>query len=252
MSAYEDLLDATISHLSIQRERGQRHVTVTPDKINALFTVVPESNVPIVEDDTSLDLLCTQTLACSKCPDLVSSRTQVVFGAGNPKADLMFVGEAPGQDEDRQGEPFVGAAGKLLTKIIETMGLSREEVYIANMLKCRPDTPGRNTGNRAPTLDEMATCVPWLHRQIDLIQPKVLVALGKTAAGGLLEKEVAITRLRGQWQTYRGIPLMPTFHPAYLLHNQSLAEKRKIWEDMLAVMDKLEIPISEKQHGFFL
>ena len=98
----------------------------------------------------------------------------------------------------------------------------------------------------------MATCVPWLHRQIDLIQPKVLVALGKTAAGGLLEKEVAITRLRGQWQTYRGIPLMPTFHPAYLLHNQSLAEKRKIWEDMLAVMDKLEIPISEKQHGFFL
>ena len=114
----------------------------------------------------------------------------------------------------------------LLTKIIETMGLTRNDVYIANILKCRPDTPRRNAGNRAPTNEEMATCVPWLHQQIDLIQPNMLVALGKTAVSGLLEREVAITRFRGQWQTYRGIPLMPTFHPAYLLHNQSLTDRK--------------------------
>ncbi len=252
MGAYEDLLEATIDHLSAQRARGQRNVTVSPGKIDALFTATPEANGQHDADETSLSQLCQRTLACSKCPNLVSSRTQVVFGVGNPKADLMFVGEAPGQDEDRQGEPFVGAAGKLLTKIIETMGLSRSDVYIANILKCRPDTPGRSTGNRAPTTDEMATCVPWLHEQIDLIHPRVLVALGKTAVGGLLEKEVAITRLRGQWQPYRGIPLMPTYHPAYLLHNQSLAEKRKIWEDMLAVMERLEMPVNEKQRNFFL
>ena len=252
MGAYEELLEAAIGHLSDQRARGLRHVTVSSGKINALFTAVPEANGQHDADDTSLVQLRQCALGCEKCPNLVSSRTQVVFGVGNPKADLMFVGEAPGQEEDRQGEPFVGAAGKLLTKIIETMGLSRSDVYIANILKCRPDTPGRNTGNRAPTTDEMATCVPWLHKQINLIQPQMLVALGKTAVGGLLEKEVAITRFRGQWQTYRGIPLMPTYHPAYLLHNQSLAEKRKIWEDMLAVMERLEMPINEKQHNFFL
>ena len=252
MSAYEELLEATIGHLSDQRARGQRHVTVSSGKINALFTAVPEANGQHDADDTSLVQLRQCALGCEKCPNLVSSRTQVVFGVGNPKADLLFVGEAPGQDEDRQGEPFVGAAGKLLTKIIETMGLCRSDVYIANILKCRPDTPGRSTGNRAPTADEMATCVPWLHEQINLIQPKILVALGKTAVGGLLEKEVAITRFRGQWQTYHGIPLMPTYHPASLLHNQSLAEKRNIWEDMLAVMEQLEMPINEKQRTFFL
>ena len=251
MVAYEELLEATIGHLNAQRAKGQRHVTVSPAKIDALFMESPEPNSHVAED-TSLSQIRQRALACTKCTNLVSSRTQVVFGVGNPQADLMFVGEAPGQDEDRQGEPFVGAAGKLLTKIIETMGLSRGDVYIANILKCRPDTPERNTGNRAPTNEEMATCVPWLHEQIDLIQPKMLVALGKTAVGGLLEKEVAITRFRGQWQTYRGIPLMPTFHPAYLLHNQSLAEKRKIWEDMLSVMERLEMPIDKRQRNFFL
>ena len=251
MGAYEELLEATIGHLNAQRAQGERHVTVSPVKIDALFMTSSEPNSHNTED-MSLDQLRQSALACTKCPNLVSSRTQVVFGMGNPQADLMFVGEAPGQDEDRQGEPFVGAAGKLLTKIIETMGLSRSDVYIANILKCRPDTPGRSTGNRAPTTDEMATCVPWLHKQIDLIQPRMLVALGKTAVGGLLEKDVAITRFRGQWQTYRGIPMMPTFHPAYLLHNQSLAEKRKIWEDMLAVMERLKMPISKKQLHFFL
>jgi DNA polymerase len=193
-----------------------------------------------------------KVLACVKCPHLVASRRSVVFGVGDPDAQLMFVGEAPGVDEDEQGEPFVGAAGQLLTKIIQAMGQQRSTVYIANILKCRPDTPGQSSGNRQPTPEEMATCIPWLHDQIDLIRPRVLVALGGTALNGLLGKTAGISKLRGTWQSYRGIPLMPTFHPAYLLRNQAMSEKRKVWEDMLKVMEKLDLPITEKQRGFFL
>jgi DNA polymerase len=193
-----------------------------------------------------------RAMACVKCPHLASSRKNVVFGVGNINAELMFVGEAPGADEDEQAEPFVGKAGQLLTKIIQTTGLTRDSVYIANILKCRPDTPGQSAGNRKPTPEEMQTCIPFLHEQIDLIRPKVLVALGATAVEGLLGKTVGITRLRGNWQTYRGIPLMPTYHPAFLLRNQALSEKRKVWEDMLQVMEKLGMPISERQRNFFL
>ena len=193
-----------------------------------------------------------RALACIKCSHLASSRKNVVFGVGNIDSQLMFVGEAPGADEDEQGEPFVGKAGQLLTKIIETMGLKRSDVYIANILKCRPDTPGQTAGNRKPTSEEMATCIPYLHEQIDLIRPKVLVALGATAVEGLLGKTIGITKLRGNWREYRGTPLMPTYHPAYLLRNQSLSEKRKVWEDMLAVMEKLGMSISDKQQRFFL
>ena len=164
----------------------------------------------------------------------------------------MFVGEAPGADEDEQGEPFVGKAGQLFTKIIQTMGLSRETVYIANILKCRPDTPGETSGNRKPMPEEMQTCIPYLHEQIDLIKPKVIVALGATAVEGLLGKTIGITKLRGNWREYRGTPLMPTYHPAYLLRNQALSEKRNVWEDMLAAMEKLGMPITEKQRGYFL
>lgn len=197
--------------------------------------------------------LRTQALACTRCEHLAASRQHVVFGVGNEAADILFVGEAPGADEDAKGEPFVGAAGQLLTKMIKAMGLDRANVYIANILKCRPDTPNQRSGNRPPTADEMATCSPWLHRQIDCIQPKVIVALGKVAVGGLLEIDNApITKMRGTWQTYRNIPLMPTFHPAYLLRNQSITEKRKVWEDLLAVMEKAALPISDKQRGFFL
>ncbi|HEX4121225.1 MAG TPA: uracil-DNA glycosylase, partial [Verrucomicrobiae bacterium] len=190
--------------------------------------------------------------ACLKCPHLVKSRKNVVFGVGDIHARLMFVGEAPGADEDEQGEPFVGAAGQLLTKIIQTMGLSRETVYIANILKCRPDTPGQHSGNRKPTPDEMKTCLPYLLAQIDLIQPKVMVALGATAIEGLLGKAEGIGKLRGRFLMFRDIPLMPTFHPAYLLRNQALSEKRKVWEDMLQVMEKLEISVNNKQRAYFL
>ncbi len=191
-------------------------------------------------------------LACSKCPNLVKSRTQVVFGVGDPNAKLMFVGEAPGADEDAQGEPFVGKAGQLLTKIIEAMGFTRQTVYIGNILKCRPDTPGQTAGNRKPTAEEMQTCLPHLLAQIEVIQPQVLVALGATAVEGLLGKTLGITKLRGHFQTFKGIPIMPTYHPAYLLRNQSMAIKREVWEDMLQVMEKLGCEISEKQRNFFL
>ena len=201
---------------------------------------------------TVFSSLRERALACVKCPHLAASRKNVVFGVGSIDAQLMFVGEAPGADEDEQGEPFVGKAGQLLTKIIQATGLSRGKVYIANILKCRPDTPGQSAGNRKPTPEEMQTCIPFLHEQIDLIRPKVIVALGATAVEGLLGKTVGITKLRGQWRTYRGTPLMPTYHPAYLLRNQAMSEKRRVWEDMLAVMEKLEMPISEKQRNYFL
>ena len=193
-----------------------------------------------------------RALACVKCPHLASSRKNVVFGVGSIDAQLMFVGEAPGADEDEQAEPFVGRAGQLLTKIIQAAGLQRADVYIGNILKCRPDTPGQSAGNRKPTADEMTTCIPYLHEQIDLIGPKVIVALGATAVEGLLGKTIGITKLRGTWKTYRGIPLMPTYHPAYLLRNQAMSEKRKVWEDMLAVIEKLGMSISDKQRNYFL
>lgn len=202
--------------------------------------------------ELALASLRAQVLACVKCPHLVRTRRHVVFGVGHVPADLMFVGEAPGADEDAQGEPFVGAAGQLLTKMIQTMGLQRQDVFIANVLKCRPDTPGQTSGNRKPTPQEMVTCLPWLHQQIDLIRPKVLVALGATALEGLTNQKVSITKERGVWRDYRGIPLMPTYHPAYLLRNQTLAAKRQVWEDLLQVMQKLGLPISEKQRQYFL
>ena len=191
-------------------------------------------------------------LACTLCPHLVKSRTQVVFGVGNPEAEVMFVGEAPGEDEDLQGEPFVGQAGQLLTKIIVAMGFSRADVYIANVLKCRPDLPAGESGNRKPKPAEMQTCLPYLRQQIDIIQPRALVALGATAMAGLLGAVEPMAKLRGRWHDFHGIPLMATYHPAYLLRNQSLTEKRKVWEDMLLVLERLEKTISEKQRGFFL
>ena len=200
----------------------------------------------------AMDDLRQRATACIRCPNLAAARQSVVFGVGDIHARLMFVGEAPGADEDRQGEPFVGAAGELLTRIIAAMNLSRDQVFIANILKCRPDTPGQSSGNRKPTTGEMATCLPWLQEQIGVIQPDVMVALGATAVEGLLGKTVGITRLRGQWQTYRGIPLMPTYHPAFLLRSESASDKRKVWEDMLAVMERLSLPISARQRGFFL
>ena len=188
----------------------------------------------------ALDLtaLNTDAQSCTKCK-LHEVRNTVVFGVGNPNADLMFVGEAPGADEDRQGEPFVGRAGKLLTDIITAMKYTRDDVYIANVLKCRPPN------NRNPAPDEVETCSPYLLRQIELIQPKVIVALGSFAAQMLLETKTGITALRGSFHQYAPAQqqdnapvIMPTFHPAYLLRNPNA--KRDVWEDMQQVMTYID------------
>jgi len=179
----------------------------------------PKTVLQLIKDEIGPD--------CSRCKLHTLGRTQVVFGVGNPNADLMFVGEAPGADEDMQGEPFVGRAGQLLTKIIEAIGLKREDVYIANVIKCRPP------GNRNPEPDEVEQCEPFLFRQIDTVKPKVIVALGKFAAQCLLRTNDPITRIRGREYKYRDAILMPTYHPAYLLRTPSA--KREVWEDMKRV-----------------
>jgi uracil-DNA glycosylase family 4 len=199
-----------------------------------------------------LELLNSRVSSCTKCPHLARSRTQTVFGVGNPDAELMFVGEAPGADEDARGEPFVGRAGQLLTRIIETMGLIREDVYIANILKCRPDMPEGISGNRPPTPEEMQTCISYLLEQVRIIQPRVIVALGATAVEGLLGVRRTMRELHGRWHSFNDTPLMITYHPSYLLRNAMLSEKRKVWEDMLAVLEHLKKPINEKQRKYFL
>jgi uracil-DNA glycosylase len=168
---------------------------------------------------------------CQRCP-LAKARKNIVFGAGNPEAQVMFVGEGPGQEEDEQGEPFVGAAGQLLTKMIAAMGLWREEVYIANIVKCRPPQ------NRDPAPEEVDACEPFLRQQIEAVGPRIIVAMGNFAAKTLLRTDTGITRLRGRFYTYQGIPLMPTYHPAYLLRN--LDAKRPAWQDLKAVMAEMD------------
>ena len=183
----------------------------------------------------NLDALRAEFGPCTRCKLHTLGRSQVVFGVGNPNASLMFVGEAPGADEDRLGEPFVGRAGQLLTKIIEAIGLQRSDVYIANVIKCRPP------GNRNPEPDEVATCEPFLMRQIDLVQPKVIVALGTFAAHALLKTDAPISRIRGHVHDFRGgAKLIPTFHPAFLL--RSPERKRDVWEDMKKVRALLAGP----------
>ena len=201
-----------------------------PEPTELLLSERPEPTAPsepreprfalqVIRDDLGAD--------CSRCKLHTLGRTQVVFGVGNPNADLMFVGEAPGADEDIQGEPFVGRAGQLLTKIIEAIGLRREDVYIANVIKCRPP------GNRNPEPDEVEQCEPFLFRQIDTVKPTVIVALGKFAAQCLLRTNDPITRIRGREFKYRDAILIPTYHPAYLLRTPSA--KREVWEDMKRV-----------------
>ena len=231
--------DDLIEHLRFAKELGvdgistdaswrQREEIVTR---NPVVTPNPEP----AEPRTMIALTPVDALAavradigdCTRCKLHTQGRTQVVFGVGNPEADLMFVGEAPGADEDVQGVPFVGRAGQLLTKIIEAIGMKREDVYIANVIKCRPPQ------NRNPEPDEVETCEPFLFKQIDIIKPKVIVALGKFAAQTLLRTLDPISRLRGRVFDYRCAKLIPTFHPAYLLRNPS--SKREVWEDMKLV-----------------
>ena len=184
--------------------------------------------------------IAQEIAACTRCR-LSGTRTQTVFARGNPDASICFIGEAPGADEDAQGIPFVGRAGQLLDRMIRAMGLEPErDVYVVNILRCRPP------GNRRPEPDEVAACLPYLHEQIDLVKPKVIVALGNTAVATLLGTKVGVTKLRGQWKLYRGtILVMPTYHPSYLLRPsaQQAEAKRQVWEDLQAVMKELRLPL---------
>jgi uracil-DNA glycosylase family 4 len=174
---------------------------------------------------------------CRRCK-LHLGRTNLVFGEGARKARLVFVGEGPGRDEDIQGRPFVGEAGRLLTRIIEAMGLTRESVYICNVVKCRPPH------NREPETDEIAACMPFLERQLRLIRPHVICTLGRVAAQGLLRQEFKVTRQRGDWYSYGDIPLMPTYHPAYLLRNPTA--KRDVWQDVKKIMERLKLEVKKR------
>ena len=192
--------------------------------VSSLFEVIDR-----IEGDT-LERIREDLGECTRCR-LHKQRNKIVFGAGNPRAELVFVGEGPGHDEDLQGLPFVGRAGKLLTQMIEAMGLTRDQVYICNVVKCRPPE------NRKPEEDEVATCSPYLYRQLDVIQPKAIVCLGLTAAQALLKTKDPISRFRGNWFDYRGTKLLATYHPAYLLRNPNA--KGEVWKDLQKVMAHL-------------
>jgi DNA polymerase len=212
------------AHLEAQRALGVEYTAAR----------WPEAPAPTAEVQSTLAQVRHDLGECTRCK-LHPHRTQIVFGVGNPAAKLVFVGEAPGADEDAQGEPFVGRAGQLLTKIIEAMGLKRGDVYICNILKCRPP------GNRTPEADEILACSPFLLQQLRAIGPQFICALGGPAAQTLLQTKEPISKLRGRFHDYHGIPLLPTFHPAYLLRNPS--EKKTVWEDMKLLMRQMGLPV---------
>lgn len=189
------------------------------------------------EREAALDVVRKRVAGCTRCHELCTTRTQTVFGVGTPMTKLVFLGEAPGADEDKQGEPFVGRAGQLLTKIIEACTLSREQVYILNVLKCRPPN------NRPPTPEESANCKEYLDAQLEIIRPQFICCLGSTAAKNLLETEISISKLRGKFQTYRGIKVMCTYHPAYLLRNPDA--KKEVWADMKVLMREMGIELGK-------
>ncbi len=206
---------------------------IMPDDIIKRLNRTPVMKKEKTTGRETLDDVMAEVSACKKC-ELSGSRTNTVFGVGNPKADLMFIGEAPGAEEDKRAEPFVGRAGKLLTKMIEAMGLTRNDIYIANILKCRPPE------NRNPLPAEVELCEHYLTRQIDAIRPKFICALGAVSAKTLLKTKEPISKLRGNFHSYHGTPLLPTFHPAYLLRNP--AEKKNAWADLQLLMEKLGLP----------
>ena len=213
----------------------------------------PQFELPEGDKRTQLEWLRARVLDCPVCNAHKHAGKQLVFGVGSPDADIFFCGEAPGAEEETQGEPFVGPAGQLLTKIIGAMGLRREDVYIGNIMKWRPEMPTLY-GNRPPTPAEMAYCLPFLRAQLAIVRPKVIVALGATAIEGLLGPDPARTigGVHGKWQTFDGTALMPTYHPSYLLRSNTNRTKRIVWEDLLLVMERVGLPVSERQRNYFL
>lgn len=280
MSTEQNATDLLVHHLRQQEHRGTKTVWLTEDAKERLGNFSPPERVsapvkvpievasppaaattpisdpapgalPLEERHAALRAIKADVASCPRCKAAEGLRDTMVFAVGNAAADLMVVGEAPGNDEEAQQEPFVGKAGQLLTKIIQTMGLGRGDIYISNICKYRPRLPNQTTQNRKPTMEEMDLCLPFIRREVEVVQPKVIVALGATAAEGLLDMAVPVARMRSKFHDYQGIPTMVTYHPSYLLRNEALSERRKVWEDMLMVMEELGMPVSEKQRGFF-
>ncbi len=217
----KEVIDSVKAYIELDKVSGISEFFVANSSRSPLKVTYNSSNLESLKDEIS---------SCKRC-SLHKTRHNIVLGAGNPKAQLMFIGEAPGEDEDLQGLPFVGRAGQLLTKIIEAMGLTRNDVYIANILKCRPPN------NRPPQPNEIEECEDILKKQINIIEPKIICTLGKFASQTLLRTEVTISALRGHFKEYNGIKLMPTFHPAYLLRNPN--DKKLVWQDMKKIMKEL-------------
>lgn len=248
----QDLLEHTSSPVkeTLKQDSGTKASNTFGKPLPA---EAPAVELPDEDTETRMTWLRDKVENCPTCNEHLSSFGKIVFGVGNPTADIFFCGEAPGADEEKAGEPFVGAAGQLLTKIIQAMGLQRSDVYIGNILKWRPEHD-KPYGNRPPTIEEMNFCLPYLKAQIAIVQPKVIVALGNTAVTGLLGPDPTrkLSDVRGQWHAFGETSLMITFHPSYLLRNGTLGTKRKVWEDMLKVMEQTGMEISDKQRGFFL
>lgn len=278
-------VDAVIDFLEAEKARGVTHVALDDEAKEVLRELyrrgragtrppvkqaaLPAAAPATVAAPTPAAVPEISTTGTTKAARLASLRAQaeiwpparslgtlrqtMVFATGNPDARLMLVGEAPGHEEERKREPFVGPAGQKLTDILKAMGLSRGEVYISNIVKFRPATPRQTTNNRKPSPEEMAACLPFIRAEVEIIRPECIIALGGTAAEGLLGGTEKVGSLRGSWHEFAGIPLRVTYHPSYLLRSQAdLATKRLVWEDMLSVMEKLQMEISEKQRGFFL
>ncbi len=276
-------VDVFLEFLEAEQARGVSHVHLDEgarDALRGLFeksrpgakNVVREPAVrvemPVAPPaaPVSLEITMESTTRVGKLSDLRRQaenwgpakalgtlRETMVFATGNPEARAMLIGEAPGYQEEKEREPFVGPAGQKLNDILKAMGISREEVYISNIVKFRPATPKQTTNNRKPSPEEMAVCMPFVRAEISIIQPEIIIALGGTAAEGLLGLEGAFTSMRGKWHDFEGTPVRVTYHPSYLLQSGgSNPVKRQVWEDMLAAMEKLGLPISEKQRGYFL
>jgi DNA polymerase len=202
-----------------------------------LFDQPAGAELPLEQRRHQLALLAEKVAACPRCPELVATRKQTVFADGHPGVELCLIGEAPGADEDEQGLPFVGAAGQLLNRILAACNLQREDVYICNVIKCRPPR------NRTPMPNEIANCREYLERQLELVQPKFICTLGTSAAQGLLGTTQSLGKLRGRFHDYRGIPVLCTYHPAYLLPHRNPAKKKDVWEDMKVLMARMGRPV---------
>ncbi|WP_411826212.1 uracil-DNA glycosylase [Luteolibacter sp. AS25] len=272
-------VDAVIEYLEAESARGRTHIFLDDsarDTLRELFIKSRSKPKPTVEETlpapapptpkkiTELSVsgankaeklasIRQQAATWAPARDLGTLRETMVFATGNPEAEIMLIGEAPGYNEEKEKEPFVGPAGKKLNDILKAMGISREEVYISNLVKFRPALPRQTTNNRKPTAEEMAACLPLVKEEISIVKPKIIIALGGTAAEGLLGMEGTVGSMRGKWHEVSGTPTRVTYHPSYLLQSGgSTNVKRSLWEDMLAAMEKLGMPISEKQKSYFL